>query len=171
MDNSSIYTICRNIIIACGNGDTSTIECLSKDNSNIRTCNYFEMMCDRLYYNNYDSSYLLSKIIECAEKYNCKINIYDIYDTDLSDYYLYVDWTYEKNKEILEYFLYLMKHNYDYSYFLVIRPKGYKTDELTIKKHIKYNKNSYIFNNNRKYEKDETPRINLYNICYMIIII
>ena len=126
---------------------------------------------ESLYFYCRDSHSLLMYIIKLAEKYNYKINIHRC-----NGLYLHRDKEWSKDAQherflLLEDYIYLTKHNYNYSYFLVIRPKDYNTDGLTIKKHIKYNKNSYIFNNNRKYKNDEKPMINLYNICYMIIII
>jgi len=170
MDGNTQYTIIRNITIASQIGEFDTIECLFRDYSNIRICHYFEMACDNLYYYNFYSSYLLSEIIKCAEKYNCKINIHRIYGMNFKDYSHWVVWTYEKNKECLKYFVYLMKHNYDYIYFMDKKDKDYKTDELIIKKHVITTRNIFIFNN-IKYNVNIKQLVNLYDICYMIIIV
>ena len=166
MYNNDIYL---QIKTSAENSDFDSIKCLFDNKCDIRIDKYFEIAFEELYYYNYDSSYLMQKIIEYSEKYNYKINIHNHYNMDTRCKDDWIDWSLHGNRKVLIYFIYLMKHNYGFLFFMDKHLINYQITELVIKKHTNSKKTDFIFNNH-KYNFRVQLSVNLYNICYMIVI-
>ena len=155
---------------ACENNNTELLIDMLKSNKINSNIDYEKMFSYACYYNNIS---IVKLLIEYMEKINCKINIntYEIFKNCVRDEWLgFPEW---KGNKTIDYYIYLMKHNYGFEQTFVI--PNYKTDLVMIQKKINKkiitdNIVNYIINNNYIFDFTNIyiDSLKYKNICYYI---